>query len=251
MIEIPTHLPSELVPLAWLIGSWEGEGMVEYEVDGKLRMHPFRQRVDFTHTDLPYLEYRSRAWLLPINDETEADADEADSAATTTGAEADSEPKPLLPEGVEALIPSGPKVSAADAEALDKLVPLTTETGYWRLARPRDTGDVGPGMLPASGPTKFTNADAVEQLRNSQDGFDLEVTLAHPTGVSELYYGMIRGPRVDLATEGVVRSAGSAEYRSATRMYGLVHGKMFWAWDIAALGHELATHASAQLARVE
>ena len=76
------------------------------------------------------------------------------------------------------------------------------------------------------------------------------MTLAHPTGVSELYYGMIRGPRVDLATEGVVRSSGSAEYRSATRMYGLVQGRMFWAWDIAALGGELATHASAQLTRV-
>ncbi len=246
MFDIPTDLPPELVPLTWLIGTWEGEGMVEYEVDGKLRMHPFHQRVEFTHNDQPFLEYRSRSWLLP-DGSSDADGTGEPGAGenSTEGAE-----KPFLPEGMDALMPKGPTVTPAASDELAGLLPLTSEMGFWRLARPRDAGDVGPGMLPPSDNTSYPNADAVEELRNDQNGFDLEVTLAHPTGVSELYYGMIRGPRVDLATEGVVRSSGSAEYRSATRMYGLVQGRMFWAWDIAALGGELATHASAQLTRV-
>jgi hypothetical protein len=33
-------------------------------------------------------------------------------------------------------------------------------------------------------------------------------------------------------------------------MYGLVKGDLLWAWDMAALGHSLASHASAQLKKV-
>lgn len=209
MIEIPTGLPPELVPLAWLIGEWEGDGMIEYTVDGETRRHPFRQRIVFAHGEQPYLEYSATAWLLP--DEEAAAGDDGDAP------------------GVEL---------------------LTHERGFWRLARPRTAGDVGPGMLPASEPAPMPDAEAVEQLRNAEGGFDLEVSIAHPTGVIELYYGMIRGPRIDLATDGVLRAAGAADYRAATRLYGLVQQRLFWAWDIAALDQELATHASAQLDRV-
>lgn len=201
MMEIPVDLPSELVPLTWVIGTWEGNGMIEYKVGEQLRKHPFRQRVEFRHDGQPFLEYRSHVWLLD-----------------------DSDP--------------------------DAISPLTSETGYWRLARTRTDGDVGPGMLPPTAAASIADADGVEALRNEHDGFDLEVTLAHPTGISEVYYGMVRGPRIDLATEGVLRTAGAKEYRASTRMYGLVNNQMFWAWDMAALGQELATHASAQLDRV-
>ena len=36
-----------------------------------------------------------------------------------------------------------------------------------------------------------------------------------------------------------------------TRLYGLVEEHLLWAWDIAALGQDLRTHASGRLARVE
>jgi hypothetical protein len=174
--------------------------MIEYSVDGNLREHAFRQRVEFAHRDLPFLEYRSQIWLVD----------------DTTGDE----------------------------------TPLTGESGYWRLARPRSDGDVGPGMLPPSaGPTVAT-VDDVEALRTEAGAFEIEVTLAHPTGVAELYTGTIAGPRIDLATAGVERAEGSHDYESATRMYGLVNNMLFWAWDIAALGQELATHASGTLSRV-
>lgn len=201
MIEIPVGLQPELVPLYWLIGTWEGTGMVEYEVDGELRKHPFRQRVTFRHDDLPYLEYHSNVWLLD--------------------------------------------------EESDETSPLTAETGFWRLSRKRDAGDVGPGFLPAVEGLTMHNAEAVETLRNAEGGFDLEVAIVHPTGVAEHYYGMIRGPRVDLATNGILSSKNAEDYRAATRMYGLVNNRMFWLWNIKALGQdELSTHASAELARV-
>jgi hypothetical protein len=77
------------------------------------------------------------------------------------------------------------------------------------------------------------------------------VTILHPGGVSELYLGQVKGPRIDLATDAVVRTASAKEYAAATRLYGLVDDHLLWAWDIAALGQELRTHASGRLARVE
>ena len=77
------------------------------------------------------------------------------------------------------------------------------------------------------------------------------MSIVHSDGVSELYLGAIRGPRIDVATDAVVRTAGAKVYAAATRMYGLVDGHLLWAWDIAALGRELSSHASARLARVD
>ena len=35
MIEIPTDLPADLVPLSWLIGVWEGTGVIDSEAGGR------------------------------------------------------------------------------------------------------------------------------------------------------------------------------------------------------------------------
>jgi hypothetical protein len=129
--------------------------------------------------------------------------------------------------------------------------PYYSEIGYWRLARPLGDGDPGPGMLPAAGDPVFTTAEAVETLRNPAGGFDLEVSIVQPDGVSEVYVGQVDGPRIDLATDAVMRTAGAKEYAAATRLYGLVEEHLLWAWDIAALGQDLRTHASGRLARVE
>ena len=77
------------------------------------------------------------------------------------------------------------------------------------------------------------------------------VSLVHPGGVAELYLGQVKGPRIDLATDAVMRTAGAKDYAAATRLYGLVDGHLLWAWDIAALGQDLRTHASARLAKVD
>jgi hypothetical protein len=198
MIEIPTGLPAELVPLSWLLGVWEGTGVIDYPAAQGTVSSEFGQRVSFSHDGMPYLNYTAYTWLL---DEEH------------TG--------------------------------------LTAETGYWRLHRSQSDGDPGPALLPAVGKRPFQTAEDVESLRNVDGGFDVEVSLVHPGGVSELYLGQVRGPRIDLATDAVMRTAGAKEYAAATRLYGLVENHLLWAWDIAALGQDLRSHASGRLAKVD
>ena len=79
--------------------------------------------------------------------------------------------------------------------------------------------------------------------------FELEVFLADPAGVLTLYLGQVNGPRIDLGSDAMVRSASAAEMNAATRMYGLVEGDLLWAWDMAAFGHPLSSYLSARLNR--
>ena len=74
MFSLDTDLPAELAPLAWLIGLWEGTGVVHYVDGDRVREHEFGQRVSFSHDGLNYLNYSSQTWLLdeantPLNAE--------------------------------------------------------------------------------------------------------------------------------------------------------------------------------------
>ena len=207
MFDLPTDLPADLAPLSWLIGVWEGSGVIDYEVDDHRFAGEFIHRVSFSHDGGTYLNYAASAWLLD-----DSPASEAGERART---------------------------------------PLVSEMGYWRLSRTATDAEAGPGLLPPLGAPVARTADDVELLRNAEGGFDIEVSIVHSDGVSELYLGAIRGPRIDVATDAVVRTAGAKVYAAATRMYGLVDGHLLWAWDIAALGSELSSHASARLARVD
>lgn len=198
MIEIDGSLPGELVPLSWLVGVWEGTGVVHYVDGDAVREAEFGHRVSFSHDGLPYLNYSSYAWILD-----------------------------------------------------EQQTPLASESGYWRLARPIGPDEPGPAMLPATVPARRRGAEEVEAMRNASGGFDLEVVIAHPDGVSEVYLGAVTGARIDLATDAVVRTADAKEYSAATRIFGLVEGRLLWAWDIAALGNPLASHSSGTLERVE
>jgi hypothetical protein len=201
VFDLNADLPAELGPLSWLLGVWEGTGVVNYRIGEEVRNHEFGQRISFSHDGMPHLNYTSYTWLL------------SDPGSDT--------------------------------------VPLITETGYWRLSRSATPGDPGPGMLPPVAGAPFATAEDVESLRNTLGGFDIEVSMVHPGGVSELYVGQVKGPRIDLQTDAVMRSASAKEYAAATRIYGLVESHLLWAWDIAALGQDLRTHASARLARVD
>lgn len=200
MYELPVDLPADLVPLSWLIGVWEGTGVIDYGDEDARVSGEFAHRVSFSHDGGDFLNYSATASLLGDDD------------ARTS---------------------------------------LVAETGFWRLARPATDADAGPALLPPTADAPARTADDVEMLRNAEGGFDLEVALVQSDGISELYLGQIRGPRVDLATDAVVRTANAKEYVAATRMYGLVDDHLLWAWDIAALGRPLVSHASARLARVQ
>lgn len=59
-IEFSTDLPPALVPVAWLLGTWEGVGVAtaagaEYQ---------FGELVTFAHDGQPWLSYESTVWKL-------------------------------------------------------------------------------------------------------------------------------------------------------------------------------------------
>ena len=97
---------------------------------------------------------------------------------------------------------------------------LATELGFWRPAAADDEADV-------------------------------ELLLAHPTGFLELYAGSAEPAKVELATDGVMRSPDAKEYTAAKRMYGYVGGNLMWVMDMAAVGQPMQSHLSAELKRVE
>jgi THAP4-like, heme-binding beta-barrel domain len=100
--------------------------------------------------------------------------------------------------------------------------PLGTETGYWR---PRPDNQV-------------------------------EVMLAHPTGIVEIYLGEITGTRIEMATDVVARTATAKEVTAGHRLYGLAGPggpatqDLAYAYDLAAMGQGLQPHLSALLKRV-
>lgn len=236
-VEIPVDLQPELVPLAWLIGTWEGHGAVVYTDVEEQRVF---QRVSFTtEGDAPYLLYTCRTWLAP-----ESDTDgEGGVPASTNGA---------VSTNGTALSDDGGSTNGTGASGGVDSAPgalLGVETGIWQLARPRGAHDTGPGLLPPTADTPYTTAAAVEELRTERGDFDLEVALAYPHGLMEHYAGRVAGPRVDLVSDGGVKTPNALDYRASSRMYGLVEGRLMWVWEMAANGHEAAAHVSADLQR--
>jgi hypothetical protein len=78
----------------------------------------------------------------------------------------------------------------------------------------------------------------------------VEVLLAHPTGITEIYLGTVTGTRIELSTDVVTRTATAKEYTAGHRLYGLVGEDLAYAFDMAAVGQSLQPHLSAQLKRV-
>ncbi|GAB3563083.1 heme-binding beta-barrel domain-containing protein [Spelaeicoccus albus] len=198
-IEIDASLAPELVPLAWLVGSWEGVGVLGYPGSDERQ---FGQHIDFVAPHgVGYLHYTAHSWLL-----------------------------------------------TDDGELSSR---LTMETGFWQLSRPRGDEDAGPGMIPPSAESRYRTAESIEALRDENGDFGLDVSLVHPGGIVEQYIGTAKAAQIDLATDVVARSQSAKEYSAAKRLYGLVGGELMWAWDMAAGGHELASHASARLKKVD
>lgn len=171
MFQIPANLHPANMGLAFLLGAWEGEGVVEYPT---IERTLFKQRVEFAQNGKPFLHYVSRSWQI-------------DQAGTVLG-------------------------------------PLNMETGFWR-PRPMDKAD-GDEHIP------------------------LEVLISHPTGFLEAMLGEIRGPRIEIATQGLLKMESAKDYRRGHRLYGLVNGELMWVYEMEAMGQPLQPHISAALKRV-
>ncbi|WTW96523.1 FABP family protein [Streptomycetaceae bacterium NBC_01309] len=163
MIEIPDDMHPDVVPLAFLLGTWEGAGVGDYPTIEAFR---YGQQVTFTQDGRPFLAYTSRTWLLDDDG--------------------------------------------------NRVRPLATETGYWK---------------------------------SKLDG-SVEVTLAHPTGIVEIWLGETDNGRIEIRTDVVARTVDAKEYTAGHRLYGLVKGELMYAYDMAAMGQPLQAHVSAQLKRV-
>ena len=59
--ELDVNLPPALAPLAWLVGRWEGAGVLGYPT---IESAHFGQEVVCSHDGRPFLEWQSRTWLL-------------------------------------------------------------------------------------------------------------------------------------------------------------------------------------------
>lgn len=85
----------------------------------------------------------------------------------------------------------------------------------------------------------------------------VEVTLTHPVGYSEIWYGQvivngvenarITGAQLELTTDLVARTESAKEYTQGHRLYGLVEGELMWTFDMAAVGEPLSNHLAARL----
>ena len=157
-------MPIELAPLAWLVGRWEGAGVIGYP---GMESANFGQELVASHDERPFLEWHSRMWKL----------DE-----------------------------QGNKTDAID-----------TEFGYWR------------------------------PLENNE----VEFMVTHPSGIVEMYYGNTSPAKIELRTDGVIRSPQAPEYTAGARMLGYVNSNLMWAYDAALNGEPLQSYASAELKRVD
>ena len=131
MFNLDQDIPEPLRPLAWLIGRWEGAGVVGYPT---IESAHFGQEVEVTprRTRLPQV--------------------------------ARAEPGSSTPR-------TAPRCARPPSRS-----------GFWR---PLENGEV-------------------------------ELLLAHPTGILELYYGTIEPAKIQLKTDGVLRAPGAKEYNAAT-----------------------------------
>ncbi len=77
----------------------------------------------------------------------------------------------------------------------------------------------------------------------------VELVLAHPMGVVEVWLGTVAGTRVELSTDVVARTPSAKEVTAGRRLYGLVGDELMWAYDMAAVGQPLQPHLSARLRR--
>jgi hypothetical protein len=61
MMEIPSDLAPALLPVAWLLGRWEGAGVVGYPTMDSVN---FGQELEVSQDGRPFLRWDSRTWLL-------------------------------------------------------------------------------------------------------------------------------------------------------------------------------------------
>jgi len=95
-------------------------------------------------------------------------------------------------------------------------------------------------IRPAASETGFWRA---------KDNKVIEVILAHNTGIAEGWVGVHDGPKIQLAMDQGYSSPSAKIVTAGSRLYGLVEGELFFAYDMAAEGKTLQAHIWSSLER--
>lgn len=111
-------------------------------------------------------------------------------------------------------------------------------------------------LIDAEGERIRQSASEVGYIRPAAND-EVEMLITHPTGITELYLGTvtvtglenarITGARMELATDGVMRTGSAKPVMGGTRLYGLVNGELMWTHDMAAMDQPLQNHLAARL----
>jgi len=77
----------------------------------------------------------------------------------------------------------------------------------------------------------------------------LEVLISHSTGITEGWVGTFDGPKIQLVMDQGYSAPSAKIVTAGVRLYGLVAGELFYAYDMAAEGQELQAHIWSSLER--
>ena len=160
--EIPSNLHPQCAPVAWLLGTWAGNGHGDYPT---IDAFQYGQELVFQQDGRPFFHYFARSWIV---DEEGATVRQA-----------------------------------------------AQETGFLRC-------------LPEG---------------------QLEMVLSHNTGITEVWYGVAEGGKIELRTAGVGYTQTAKEVTGGHRLYGNVEGDLLYAYDMEAAGQEQQPHLWARLQR--
>ncbi|MDN5745430.1 MAG: FABP family protein [Nocardioidaceae bacterium] len=69
--ELPDNLHPNCAPIAWMLGTWRGNGHGDYPT---IDAFQFGQELIFTHDSRPFFHYMARAWIIDEAGEKVRDA---------------------------------------------------------------------------------------------------------------------------------------------------------------------------------
>jgi THAP4-like, heme-binding beta-barrel domain len=69
--ELPSNLHPDCAPVAWLLGTWRGNGHGDYPT---IEPYQFGQELIFAHDGRPFFHYFARAWIVDEEGEKVRDA---------------------------------------------------------------------------------------------------------------------------------------------------------------------------------
>jgi len=78
----------------------------------------------------------------------------------------------------------------------------------------------------------------------------LEVVISHNTGITEGWVGRFDGPKIQLEMDRGYSAPTAKVVTAGSRLYGLVEGELFFAYDMAAEGYIMQPHLWSTLPRV-